>query len=188
MRKSLSILFLLVFNVVFSQQENSNLGKHEIRTNVLSVVTEGKFQINYEYHFHSRMSLGIMGSFGSNDRIKEKFETGNHRTLESYQVSPFYRYALNDNPNRFYFAEVFATYNCGDHRYIDRVVLDNGIAEYKELKEEYSDVALGVAVGYKFYVWERMSVDFNVGVSKNLIDSNSPSTVSRVGIQLGYRF
>lgn len=54
---------------------------------------------------------------------------------------------------------------------------------------KYTDVALGGSVGYKMYFNESIAMEVLVGYGYNLTNTEkSPDKISRVGINIGYRF
>lgn len=54
--------------------------------------------------------------------------------------------------------------------------------------EDYTDGALGVAVGMKYVSERGFTVDIYGGAGRNLFSSNSPIVVPRVGVNVGWRF
>ncbi len=59
-----------------------------------------------------------------------------------------------------------------------------GVTTYKD----YSDGALGVAIGTKYVSADGLTLDAYAGIGRNLFSSYSPILVPRVGVNVGYRF
>ena len=117
----------------------------------------------------------------------DDFLTDDTRTLIDYQVIPYVRYAMSKSATNLYYLEAFSNINGGQYKELK--TLNNGTADYVVVtKKDYNDIALGAAVGYKLYFKESFVIDLTVGIGKNLFNSDSPSTVSRLGLNLGYRF
>lgn len=188
MKKYLALLLLIPGFLMAQEQNEFQLGNNEIKFDVASAIAVGRYQFSYERFVGDSWSVGISGILVDSKSQKRDFETGNSRTLEDYEIIPFVRYALSKSKIRYYFIEVFASYNTGSYRQLERLV-ENGIAYYGTMNYDYSDVALGGAIGHKFYLKEKFSVDIFVGAGKNLFqDGKSPDFISRVGLNLGYRF
>ena len=60
---------------------------------------------------------------------------------------------------------------------------------YTTRKSKYTDFALGGSLGYKMYFKDSIALEFIVGFGSNLTNKDkSPDVISRVGLNLGYRF
>lgn len=161
--------------------------KNEVKVDVLNGIANGKLSISYERFLNKDFSVGITGMMFNKKSKTDDFLTDNTRTLIDYQVIPYVRYAMSKSATNLYYLEAFANFNGG--KFKELTTLNNGSADYVLVtKNNYSDIALGGAVGYKLYFKESFVVDLNVGIGKNLFHENSPSTVARLGLNLGYRF
>ncbi|HEX8562107.1 MAG TPA: DUF3575 domain-containing protein [Flavobacterium sp.] len=181
-------LFLIFSQFVQAQDTSSNERKNELRVDALSLIASGKWNLSYERFLNNDFSVGVTGSFSNSDKINEDYDRGFRNNSPKYEVIPFVRYALSKSPMSFYFAEVFVAANGGNSREIVRV--EDGAAGFYDIQEsEYTDVAIGGGLGYKFYFKEKFGIEFLVGFGSNLIDkSKSPDVVPRVGLSFGYRF
>lgn len=187
--KKILYFLILTTGMAHAQENTFSLGKNEIKFDVVSAVALGKIHASYERFLSDDFSVGISGIITSSNRLERDFTTGNSRTLEDYQIVPFVRYSLSKSQIRYYFIEVFASANSGKYRRMERILSGNGTAYYSDVEYDYSDVALGAAIGHKFYIKEKIGVDIFVGMGKNLFSSGeSPDIITRVGVNLGYRF
>lgn len=185
------IVFFLLFTTCFSQAQTSILAdkKNEIRLDVLSVITSGKFGISYERFLEKDFSVGFNANFSNSKKTKDDYDSGYRNNLPEYEINPYVRYALSKGKTRFYFAEVFASANSGDFKEVVRILDSNNNAFYTTQKSNYTDLALGGSLGYKMYFKDAFALEFLVGFGKNLLnDDKSPDYVSRVGLNFGYRF
>jgi hypothetical protein len=185
------IVFFLLFTTFFSHSQTSILAdkKNELRLDVLSVITSGKFGISYERFLEKDFSVGCNVNFSNSKKTEDDFDGGYRNNLPAYEINPYVRYALSKGKTRYYFAEVFASANGGDFKEIVRVLDTNNNAFYTTQKSKYTDLALGGSLGYKMYFKEAFALEFLVGFGKNLLnDDKSPDYVSRVGLNFGYRF
>lgn len=189
-------LFILLLSSQFmnaqdstSKQDSTSFRKNEIRVDVLSLVASSKINLTYERFLNQRFSLGLSTSYADSKKINEDFDEGYRNTIPKYEITPFARYNLSKGLYSFYFAEVFVCVNGGDFKETVRLVDGNGNGYYVNQKSNYSDVAIGGSLGYKIYFQKKIAVELLVGFGKNLIDTDkSPDVISRVGLNVGYRF
>lgn len=186
-------LFMALIAFQFSNaQESSNIfasKQNEVKFDVLSAIAFSKIHISYEHFLNKDFSVGISGGFQDSKNAKEDFDKGYDRTLPKYEVTPFVRYSLSHGQKSFYFAEVFVSANGGKYRELQRFVDDAGNGYYDTFEDNYTDVAIGGAVGYKLYIQEKFGIELFLGAGKNLFNTDkSPEVVPRVGLNFGYRF
>jgi hypothetical protein len=193
--KKITYLFGLFLSISAFAQSNETLPsdtivspilakKNELKIDVLNLIANGKLGISYERFLNKDFSVGITGVMfnKSND-----FLTDDTRTLIDYQVIPYVRYAMSKSATNLYYIEAFTDINGGNYKELK--TLNNGVADYVVVtKNKYNDVAIGGSVGYKLYFKESFVVDLHIGIGKNLFNNNSPSTIARLGINVGYRF
>lgn len=174
-------------------QENTNtvlLGKkNEFRVDVLSALVYTKASISYERFIGKDFSTGFNVNFSNSNKLNEDFDNGYRNNVPKFEFNPYIRYALSKSKSRYYFAEIFGSYNGGDYKEIIRV---SGMAQpdyYTTRKSTYTDFGLGGSLGYKMYFKDRFALEFIVGFGSNLVNRDkSPDVISRVGLNLGYRF
>lgn len=161
--------------------------KNEVKIDVLNLAAFGKLGISYERFLNKDFSVGITGMMYNKKSKTDDFLTDDTRTLIDYQVIPYVRYAMSKSATNLYYLEGFVNINGGEYK--ELTTRNNGVADYVVVtRNDYNDVALGGSVGYKLYFKESFVLDLTVGIGKNLFQENSPSTVARLGINLGYRF
>ena len=187
--KKIVFLLLLVPITIIAQENRSIIKKNEVRFDVLSVVTSGKFGLTYERFLGSDFSVGINANFSNSSKTKTDFDGNSRNNLPKYEFNPFVRYSLSKSKKRFYFAEVFASANGGDFKEIALMTDTSGNDYYTTSVSKYSDFGLGGALGYKMYIKEVWAIEFLVGFGSNLSNrEKSPDVISRVGLSFGYRF
>ncbi|WP_264549753.1 hypothetical protein [Flavobacterium sp. N2820] len=192
--KKISLLFCFFLALGSYAQTNSDslvspivAKKNEVKIDGLNLISNGRLGISYERFLNSNFSVGITGMFLNKSSKEDKFATDDTRTLIDYQVIPYVRYALSKSAVNLYYVEAFTSINGGQFK--ELVTLNNGAADYVVTSvKDYNDVAIGAAVGYKFYIKESFVVDVTIGMGKNLLHADSPKNISRLGINLGYRF
>lgn len=192
--KKISLLFCFFFALTSFAQINSDsivspvvAKKNEVKVDVLNLISNGKLGITYERFLKNDFSVGITGMFLNKSSKKDDFSKDNTRTLIDYQVIPYVRYALSKSAVNLYYVEAFSSINGG--KFKELKTLNNGSADYVVTSvETYNDLAIGASVGYKFYIKDSFVLDLTIGMGKNLFQADSPKTISRLGINLGYRF
>jgi hypothetical protein len=188
MKKLLLLLFFTSF-IANAQESGLTSKKNEVRFDILSVITSGKFGISYERFLENDFSVGINANFSNSKNTEEDFDAGFRNNLPNYEINPYVRYSLSKSKTRYYFAEVFASANGGEFKEVVRLLDENGNGYYTTEKSKYSDLALGGSLGYKMYFNNKIALEVLVGIGRNLFNTDkSPDYVSRVGINLGYRF
>lgn len=189
MKKLLLLFWLLSTAGIFAQEESIAVsGKmNEVRVDLLSPIAFGKANVSYEHFTDSDFSYGLTLSFAFGKKTDDDFHSGYRKNLPQYEVLPYVRYKLSKSQLNYYFIEVFASANSGKSREIVRIE-QNGSNAYIIEEDTYADLALGGALGYKVYL-NRLALEFTVGAGYNLLNrSQSPDVISRVGLNVGYRF
>ena len=187
--KKILIVLLLVTSYANAQEESAiSSKKNEFRIDVLSAVLSSKASISYERFLANDFSFGININYSDSKKLTEDFEDGYTNNLAKYEFNPYLRYALSKSKTRYYFAEVFGSYNGGDFKEIIRTEND-GIATYTTKISDYTDFGAGAGLGYKMYFNDSFALELLVGFGYNFANTDkSPDKITRVGINLGYRF
>lgn len=163
--------------------------KNEFRVDVLSAIVNTKASVSYERFFGKDWSTGFNVNFSNSNKLNDDFDNGYRNNVPKFEVNPYIRYALSKSKSRYYFAEVFGSYNGGDFKEIIRLTDDVGNDYYTTKKTKYTDFGLGGSLGYKMYFNNSIAMEFIVGFGSNLTNRDkSPDVISRVGLNLGYRF
>jgi hypothetical protein len=188
------LLLLLLFSIQLLQAQDSipksplYSKKNEIRVDVLATALT-RLNITYERFLNKNYSVGVSGIFSNNKKLRDDFDAGNINNFTKYEIIPFVRYNLSQGQRSFYFAEIFADINGGDFR---EIVLLTDAADnnyYAVAKSKFTDLALGAAVGYKYYIKDQIGIEFLVGFGSNLLNKEkSLDIISRVGLGVSYRF
>lgn len=137
--------------------------QQEIRLDLGDALVMKTLEISYEYYLSSQSSVGLSALFNFEGK------TADFRYNEKRMITPYFRHYFTNSQNWNYFGEVFLGINSG-------------------LETDYTDGALGVAVGSKYVSNGGFVVAVHGGLGRNMFSTGSPIIVPRVGLNLGYRF
>ena len=190
--KKLLLLFLLCFQFIQAQDSipKSPLynKKNEIRIDVLATALT-RLNLTYERFLDKKYSIGISCVYSNNKKLRDDFDAGNINNFTQYEIIPFVRYNLSQGRSSFYFAEIFANVNGGDYKEIVLLTDADNNNYYTVAESNFTDLAMGAAVGYKYYIKDQFGIEFLVGFGSNLFNkTKSLDIVSRVGLGVSYRF
>lgn len=187
--KKILIVALFISGIVNAQESGISSKKNEFRVDALAAIMSKKISVSYERFLGNNFSTGINIGYTNSDKVKQDFEEGYINNMSKYEFNPYFRYALSKSASRYYFAEIFASYNGGDFKEIIRLTDESNNGYYTTKVSKYTDIALGGSVGYKMYFSESIAMEVLVGYGYNLTNTEkSPDKISRVGINIGYRF
>jgi hypothetical protein len=187
--KKIILLLLFTSTLVTAQDFTPNPRKNEIRIDVLAVVVSTKASISYERFLNTDFSVGFNANYANSSKVKSDFDEGYLNNLPTYEFNPYVRYTLSKSKMNYYFAEVFGSLNGGEYKEIVHKIDSNLNGYYTTEKSNYTDLGAGAALGYKMYFTESFGMELLVGFGYNIINPDkSPDKISRVGINLGYRF
>jgi hypothetical protein len=165
MKKIIFILGLLISSSGFSQQE--------IKLNIANALVIRSLEISYEKHISTENSFGISALFNLVE------QEADFRYNENIMITPYFRhYFTADKPWNF-FGEGFIGFNGGKKKIVK---------QFNEVNLEYTDVALGVAIGTKYTSKGGLIIDVYAGLGRNLFLSDSPVIVPRGGVNVGWKF
>lgn len=144
----------------------------EIKIDIFDVLALKSLDISYEYILNDESSIGI--SVLSNFEKK----SASFRYSQKLMVTPYYRQHLFQRDNVNFFGELFGAINTGD---LEPDKLGD--------PDSYTDFALGLGFGGKYFSVNGFVVDFHAGIGRNLFNTNlSEEVVPRIGISVGKRF
>ncbi len=150
--------------------------KNELKINVYFTVL-GLFEGTYERNLNSASSWGIIGLYSFNQKFDEDV---------NYQISPFYRRYFGKHYASGFFTEGFATLGSIDGK---QLTDNNGGLTVNE-GPDVIDLSLGLSVGYKWVIKNRISFEALFGMGGNLFnaDKTDHNIINRRAIGVGYRF
>jgi len=164
MKKLLIAFILFTHSFIQAQQE--------IKVDLFDALVFKTVEISYEQYLNEESSIGISVLFNSDTDADVSYN-------EKSMITPYFRHYFSSAYNWNFFGEIFFGINSGD-----KEIALEGL----NVIEDYTDGALGVALGYKYASSRGFVVDIHGGLGRNLFSSNSPEIVPRIGVNVGYRF
>jgi len=166
MKKLLIVIAILTASFTQAQQE--------IKIDIFDALVLKTVEVSYEKYIDDTSSFGISALINF-EKTNADFKYNEKRAL-----TPYFRHYFTTENNWNFFGEGFFSLNFGE----------------KEMKvlgapstfEDYTDGALGVAVGLKYVSEGGFTVDVYGGAGRNLFSDNSPIVVPRAGVNVGWRF
>ena len=153
------VLIILIFASSFVKAQQ------EVSVDLLDALVLKTLELKYEYYINQQSSVGIYALFNFND------EDSDINYNEDTLFTPYFRHYFSEINSISYFGEVFLGISSGERRGID-----------------YTDGAIGVSGGAKYVSDGGLVLEGNIGIGRNLFNSNSPEIVPRFGVNIGYRF
>ena len=175
MKKIVLPLLLVISTFGFSQEkEVPSFKKNELKINGTFLIA-GAVEITYERILNNESAIGISGFVSFDDDINI-----------NYYIAPYYRFYFGKKPAAGFFVEGFGMLNSTDDGIIEIFLGD--VIDLQE--DNITDFALGIGVGGKFITKRNFVAELNLGVGRNLFDSDNRSLefIGRGGISIGFRF
>jgi len=147
---------------------------HEVKLNV-GLIFLRNINLTYENILNEESSIGGSISFPYDDFIDWDL---------NFSATAFYRFYFGEEYAKGVFAEGFGMFN--NYEENTKVTVDGRV------KENLSDFALGIGGGYKLVSDGGVSLEFHLGIGRNLfnygLDGRTFNFVPRGGVHVGYRF
>jgi hypothetical protein len=165
MKKILFSLLLLSSSLTFAQQE--------VKLDVADALVIRSIEISYERIINEESSIGISALFNLAEQDVD------FRYNENVMITPYYRHFFTKEYKWNFFGEGFLGINSGKKE----SEKDSNVFDI-----EYTDAALGIAVGTKYVSEGGLTIDIFGGLGRNLFGTDSPTLVPRIGLNVGWRF
>jgi len=147
----------------------------ELKLDIFDALALKTVEVSYEHYLNEQSSVGVSALFNF-----EK-QSADFRYNEKRSLTPYFRHYFTTEYNWNFFGEAFFSLNYGEK---DVIAYGGG----GPLTEDYTDGALGVAVGLKYTTDNGFVIDIYGGAGINLFTEDSPVIVPRTGVNLGWRF
>lgn len=166
MKKLFIIIAILTTSLSQAQQE--------IKLDIFDALVLKTIEVSYEKYIDETSSFGISAL------INFEKNSADFKYLEKRALTPYFRHYFTSDSNWNFFGEGFFSLNFGEKE----IAMLGGPNTY----EDYTDGALGVAVGLKYISEGGFTVDVYGGAGRNLFSKNSPIVMPRTGVNVAWRF
>lgn len=140
--------------------------QQEIKIDIADALIIKSLEFSYERYINSESSFGISALFNLTK------ESEDFRYNEDLMITPYYRHYFSSDATWNLFGEGFVGINSGKGAKL----------------VEYTDAALGIAIGTKYVSQSGLTIDLYGGLGRNLFTTVSPVIVPRAGLNIGWRF
>jgi len=161
---------ILIGAILFSSFANA---QDELKLDIFDALALKTIEVSYEHFLNDQSSVGVSALFNFEKK------SADFRYNEKRSITPYFRHYFTTDYKWNFFGEAFFSLNYGEK---DDTVL--GVPT----TEDYTDGALGIAVGLKYATENGFVIDIFAGAGRNLFTEISPIVVPRTGINLGWRF
>lgn len=164
--KKLLFSFLLFSSIfTFAQQE--------IKLDIADALIIRSIEVSYERVINEESSVGISVLFNLAEQDID------FRYKENFMITPYYRHFFTKEYKWNFFGEGFVGINSGKKE---------SEKDSNDFDIEYTDAALGLAVGTKYVSEGGLTIDIFGGLGRNLFGTDSPTLVPRIGLNIGWQF
>ena len=174
-----------------AQMDDRDVDKNEVSLNAFNVLGFGVLDGTYERILTSNSSISV--DIFSNFLTLSKGEQQNLDDLytKDFSLTTGYKYFFHEDRIAWgFYSELFGTLSSGsDHVQISETDPMTGeVTTIEREQDYYTDMALGVGVGYKYVARQGFMIDLSFGLGRNLFDVDSPNLITLPAINFGYRF
>ena len=166
MKKLFLVVAILTASITQAQKE--------LKLDIFDALALKTIEITYEQYLNDQTSVGV-SAFLNFEKNSADF-----RYNEKRAITPFFRHYFTTDSQWNFFGEGFFNFNFGEK--------EKEIIGGPNTYEDYTDGALGVAIGTKYISDQGLTIDIYGGAGRNLFSDNSPVIVPRVGVNVGWRF
>lgn len=183
MKNFLLCLFLCFSLNAFSQDydpDKRDVAKNELSIGALNLVIFGALDLAYERILTESSSWALEAFILA---LNENSSNVADIYSRDFSLTGKYKYFFGKGTASGLYANGFAMYNRGEFE--EQL---NGTEPVSTQTKNYSDFALGFGVGGKFVAKGGFFVDLGAGLGRNLFNSDSPTIVGQINVNLGMRF
>ena len=174
-----------------AQMDDRDSDRNEASLNAFNVLGFGVLDGAYERILTSNSSISV--DIFSNFLTLSKGEQQNLDDLytKDFSLTTGYKYFFNEDRTAWgFYSELFGMLSSGsDHVQIAETdPMTGNMTTIEGEQDYYTDLALGVGVGYKYVARQGFMIDLSFGLGRNLFDVDSPNLITLPAINFGYRF
>jgi len=195
--KNTFITFIILCSFQLSiAQDQSNLpprdvNKNEISISPINLIVFGALDIGYERVLTNNTTLGFDLFYRFSDNIDSEDDGIDRDGIFDKEIAftTRFKYFFGSRVARGFYVESFGMLSSGENEvYIEVLDSQGNFIDGINVDKEFTDFALGFAVGGKFVARNGFFLDISIGIGRNLFTRDSPDIIVRPSLYLGYRF
>lgn len=177
MKKTISILTLLLSISMFSQTENSSLErKNDIMINPIFLVL-GIGNVSYERILSENSGIGANALFVIDNYVVDSSGSG-------FQLAPYYHYYFGKKTASGFFIGGFASISSSD---VEKEYFDTQ-SGYSYTTSKETAFGLGFKFGGKWILKNNLLFEVSTGIGRNFTSDVDNKIISTGMLGIGYRF
>lgn len=165
-------MYKIIFSFLFFTSILAS-AQNEIKLDIADALVIKSIELSYEKIVKEQSSVGVSVLLN----LAEK--DAKFRYKENFMITPYYRHNFTTDYNWNFFGEGFLGVNSGEKK---------SDLEIENSDTKYTDVALGIGVGLKYVSNGGLVIDVLGGLGRNMLTTDSPTIVPRLGVNVGWRF
>lgn len=198
-KKLFTLCFLLSLGVSFAQDSlqveqpevaNQDWPRNEVSLDILDLLAFGVLDLSYEYALNNYSSLSVEvfnKLFNKNDGDEPDL---NPTFSKDFALTGKFKYFWEGKPQaQGLYALTLLSFSHGKEPHdVQRIDPETGEEGTFEHPIEFSDLAFGVGVGYKYVTRPGFFIDGSASVGRYLFHQFSPDFAFLSNLSIGYRF
>lgn len=158
-----------------------DISKNELSINAFNLVTFGAIDVAYERIIDQNSSWAIEGFILA---LNRESEAADYLFTRTASLTGKYKYFFGDNAAYGFYVNGLAMVSTGEYY---EEIYDREF-NYSRVDKDYTDLALGFGIGYKWVSKQGFFMDLSSGIGRNLLNNDSPVIVGQFNVNLGKRF
>lgn len=191
----ITFIILCSFQLSVAQDQSDlpprDINKNEISINPINLIAFAALDIGYERVLTNNTTLGFDLFYRFSNTIDSDNDIIDQDGIFDKEIAftTRFKYFFGNRVARGFYLESFGMLSSGEHEnYVQVRDSQGNFINSIYIDEEFTDFALGFAVGGKFVTTKGFFLDISMGLGRNLLTDESPDVIVRPKLYLGYRF
>lgn len=172
-----------------TELETQEAPRNEVSIDIMDLLAFGVLDVSYEYllNDYSSVSLEIFNKlFNKNDGDQVDLSQAYSK---DFALTAKFKYFWEEKQTRGFYAMALLSLSHGKEGHdATRTNTETGLEETVEVPIEFTDLAPGVGVGYKYVTNPGFFVDGSAAVGRNLFHEYSPGFTFLSSVSIGFQF
>lgn len=163
--------------------------KNEVSIDIMDLLAFGVLDVSYEYllNDYSSLSLELFNKLSTKNDGDEVDLS--HTYSKDFALTAKFKYFWEEKQTRGMYAMALLSLSHGKKGHdATRINSETGLEETVEVPLEFTDVAPGIGIGYKYVTNPGFFVDASAAVGRNLFHEYSPGFTFLSSLSIGFQF